>query len=127
MPKQGLYIESSVWNCCFNDHVPELQRESQEFFDRLKTDPTVQAYLSDVVLTELENAPGETGGKGMDCGANHAAFTSGEAGVVGTTLVGRYSSADRKPGPPRVSPARGDYRRTSRRRSPWLDMVHYLV
>jgi hypothetical protein len=59
MPRQDLYIESSVWNCRFNDHVPELQRQTTVFFDCLKADPAVQAYLSDVVEQELGEASHE--------------------------------------------------------------------
>jgi hypothetical protein len=54
-----LYLDSSVWNFAFNDHVPELQAQTLAFVERVELDPTVQACLSDVVLQELGNAPEE--------------------------------------------------------------------
>jgi predicted nucleic acid-binding protein len=59
MRSQDLYIESSVWNCCFNDHVPELQQQTRSFFTRLKVEPGVRPFLSDAVVHELANAPEE--------------------------------------------------------------------
>lgn len=55
----SLYIDSSVWNCLFNAHVPDLQAQTRGFFERVKTDRAIQPYLSDVVLQELGNAPTE--------------------------------------------------------------------
>ena len=54
-----LYIDSSVWNCYFNDHVPDLQAQTREFFERVGAAGHVQLNVSDVVLQELGNAPPE--------------------------------------------------------------------
>jgi len=59
MASLSVYIDSSVWNCCFNEHVPDLQAQTRTFFEWIKASPAVQAYLSDVVLDELGNAPAE--------------------------------------------------------------------
>ncbi|MBN2560163.1 MAG: hypothetical protein JXQ75_04460 [Phycisphaerae bacterium] len=59
MANLSVYIDSSVWNCCFNEHVPDLQAQTRTFFEWIRTNPVVQPYLSDVVLDELGNAPAE--------------------------------------------------------------------
>lgn len=59
MTQLSLYLDSSVWNYRFNDHVPDLQAQTIEFFDRVQNDDEVEVFLSDVVLQELVNAPAE--------------------------------------------------------------------
>lgn len=55
----SVYLDSSVWNGLFNDHVPEMQAQTRAFFDRLRSDCHVQSFLSDAVLQELGDAPVE--------------------------------------------------------------------
>jgi hypothetical protein len=57
MPELRFYLDSSVWNCCFNEHVPDLQAQSRSLFDRILVDEKLRPYLSDVVLQELGDAP----------------------------------------------------------------------
>jgi predicted nucleic acid-binding protein len=59
MPYLSLYLDSSVWNCQFNDHVPFMQARTQELFSRIQMESGVQVYVSDVVLQELLNAPSD--------------------------------------------------------------------
>ena len=54
-----LYVDSSVWNCQFNDHVVDLQAQTRSLFHRIQIDRAVQPFISDVVLQELGNAPTE--------------------------------------------------------------------
>lgn len=59
MANLRLYLDSSVWNFAFNDHVPELRAQTLSFVERVEADRAVQACVSDVVLQELGNAPAE--------------------------------------------------------------------
>jgi hypothetical protein len=59
MADLSLYIDSSVWNCCFNEHVPDLQAQTRAFFDRVRAESEIRVHLSDVVLQELANAPAD--------------------------------------------------------------------
>ncbi len=52
-----IYVDSSVWNGAFDDHVPEIQAQTLRFFDRVQAGAGAVAYLSNVVLQELGNAP----------------------------------------------------------------------
>ena len=61
MSELSIYLDSSVWNYLFNDHVPDLQEQTRVLFDRLRSDRLVHVYLSDVVLQELGNAPAQRG------------------------------------------------------------------
>lgn len=59
MADLSLYLDSSVWNCQFNDHVPDMQAQTQDLFQRIRADREVHVFLSDVVLQELGNAPAD--------------------------------------------------------------------
>lgn len=59
MADSRIYIDSSVWNAVFDEHVPEIRAFTLRFFERIEADPSVRPYLSDVVLQELGNAPPE--------------------------------------------------------------------
>jgi hypothetical protein len=59
MADLSIYLDSSVWNCLFNDHVPDLQAQTQVLFQRIQADGDIQAFLSDVVMQELGNAPAD--------------------------------------------------------------------
>ncbi len=57
MAVPAIYIDSSVWNACFDTHVPEMQSHSRAFLDRITTHRNVIAHISDVVLQEIAHAP----------------------------------------------------------------------
>lgn len=57
MAMLSLYLDTSVWNYLFNDHLPEMQAQTRAFLDRLQSDRSVRSFLSDVVLDELGDAP----------------------------------------------------------------------
>lgn len=57
MASTRLYVDSSVWNAAFDEHVPEMHRQTAEFLDRLKIEIDAEALVSDVVLQELAIAP----------------------------------------------------------------------
>lgn len=59
MDSLGLYLDSSVWNAYFDDHVPDIQAHTLAFFDRIKKEPTVIVHASDVVFQEMSKAPPE--------------------------------------------------------------------
>lgn len=54
-----IYVDSSVWNAAFDVHVPEMQAYSLAFFDKVASEATAEALLSDVVLQELTFAPAD--------------------------------------------------------------------
>ncbi|HKQ49382.1 MAG TPA: hypothetical protein VJZ71_15030 [Phycisphaerae bacterium] len=57
MAKLLLYLDSSVWNAYFDDHVPDIQAHTRAFFERIKKEPEVVAHVSDVVFQEMAKAP----------------------------------------------------------------------
>lgn len=59
MSSVSLYLDSSVWNCQFNDHVADLQAQTCVLFKRIQADRSIRAFLSDVVLQELGSAPAD--------------------------------------------------------------------
>lgn len=59
MIRDSLYLESSVWSCHFNDHVPQMRAQTQDFFRELESEAVVRAFVSEVVLGELKRAPEE--------------------------------------------------------------------
>lgn len=52
-----IYVDSWVWNAMFDDHAPTIQSETAAFFAALAGESDAQAYVSDVVLAELGEAP----------------------------------------------------------------------
>lgn len=54
-----IYIDTSVWNTVFDEHVPDMQAQTVDFFRRVRTEARAHGFLSDVVLQELGSAPAE--------------------------------------------------------------------
>ena len=52
-----VYVDSSVWSCCFNENVADLQQQSTLFLDRCRQGDLGCVYVSEVVLQELASAP----------------------------------------------------------------------
>lgn len=57
MASTRLYVDSSVWNAAFDEHVPEMHALTHEFLNRLAVETWAEALVSDVVLQELAGAP----------------------------------------------------------------------
>ncbi|HWL92780.1 MAG TPA: PIN domain-containing protein [Phycisphaerae bacterium] len=53
----SVYVDSSVWNAAFDDHVPDIQKLTESFLAKLAATTGATAYISDVVLAELARAP----------------------------------------------------------------------
>ena len=58
MRKLKLYLETSVWNFCFADDAPEKKEATLQFFEQVKKGK-YEIFLSEVVLSEIANAPEE--------------------------------------------------------------------
>lgn len=56
MRKLSLYIDSSVWNMRFDDHVPELQEFSRLFFNAIERGG-YNLYIAEAIFVELRHAP----------------------------------------------------------------------
>ena len=54
-----IYIDSSVWNAAFDGHIPEIQSQTGDFFQRVQGRPDVEPFASAVVLQELGRAPAD--------------------------------------------------------------------
>jgi len=59
----SLYIDASVWNCAFDEHVPDLLAQTTAFFIHLGSSLDCTPYLSDVVLQELAYASADRQGR----------------------------------------------------------------
>jgi predicted nucleic acid-binding protein len=57
MATVGVYVDTSVWNAAFDEHVPNIKAQTVRFFERLRDRTSAHPFLSDVVLQELGNAP----------------------------------------------------------------------
>lgn len=56
MAGASVYVDTSVWNAAFDEHAPEIQSQTRSFFSLVRSGKG-RAFISDVVLQELANAP----------------------------------------------------------------------
>ncbi|MEW5946798.1 MAG: hypothetical protein AB1742_11425 [bacterium] len=62
MKKLSLYIETSVWNFMFADHVPDKRESTRKFFNEVESGK-YELYVSETVIMEIMDAPPEIGKK----------------------------------------------------------------
>ena len=55
IPKQKLYLETSIWNFLFADDSPEKKKITERLFDRISCE-RYELYISRVVIAEIEKA-----------------------------------------------------------------------
>lgn len=56
MKKLELYVDTSVWNMAFDEHVPDRMNPTQIFFQQAKAGEFV-LHISGAVLQEIDSAP----------------------------------------------------------------------
>ena len=55
MKRLKLYIETSVWNFLFADDAPEMKRDTQRFFEEVRSGD-YELFISELVIAEVERA-----------------------------------------------------------------------
>ncbi|MFA6450611.1 MAG: type II toxin-antitoxin system VapC family toxin [bacterium] len=55
MKKLKLYIETSVWNFLFADDAPEKKRDTQRFFEEVRS-ADYELFISELVIAEIQRA-----------------------------------------------------------------------
>ncbi|GHV22969.1 hypothetical protein AGMMS49959_14790 [Planctomycetales bacterium] len=58
LKKLRLYLETSIFNCLFDDHKPAEKADTWRLWDEIKTGK-YEAVVSDIAIAEIENCPPE--------------------------------------------------------------------